>query len=121
VAETCLRSARQARAGIREVRRILVTPTPEMLDLCQPFLTEAIARLKEIESAIRAGKEPGTRHLRAELGDLRKDLAQVNALLAQAAAFHSGWVRLLATITEGYDRKGEPGQRPPIRRISMEG
>jgi hypothetical protein len=119
--EVYLDWARKARAGIREVRRVLVAPTPETLARCQPYLAESIARLKELEEAVHSGQARGMKKLCAELSELRKDLRQVGALLNQASAFHLGWARLFAAMTAGYNRRGEPACREPIRRISIRG
>jgi hypothetical protein len=89
--------------------------------MCQPYLAASIARLKELETAVRSGENGHGKVLRTELRRLRKELAQANALLEHAASFHSGWMRLLASITGGYNPQGEPARREPIRRISIQG
>jgi hypothetical protein len=89
--------------------------------MCQPYLAESIKRLKELEMAIRSGASGPGKVLRTELRRLGKELAQANALLEHAASFHSGWMRLLASTTGGYNPQGEPARREPIRRVSIQG
>ena len=89
--------AQEARRCVGKMRQKLLCPTPEALESGAGDLAEAIRCLQRLEADLnsRPHAEPAARAaLEAEIGSLRRDLQQVNALLEQSAKFYEGWARL---------------------------
>jgi len=105
---------------VRQARAHLVSPTPENLDQCRTRLDEAVSQLRRLQSALPSGNFRDDASLRAPLGELRAEIARLNILLDGAAAFHTGWVRLAASMVAGYTADGTPGQPEPARRVWLE-
>jgi len=112
---------RQAQAILRQVRQLLLSPTPQSLEHSAPHLEAAAGCLKALEHALRAGAAPPRQSVLPELSELRRQVLLVQALLQQAGAFYVGWARLLAATLGGYTPQGEPAVPPAVRRLSMEG
>ena len=81
--------ARQARRGLLLVRQRLLNPTARELESCEPHLRSAIASLERLQGELEKADSPTRSELRTELSALRSELAQVNALMHNAAAFHA--------------------------------
>ena len=113
-----LQCVKQARRSIRLIRQRLLNPTPRVMDTCVPHFKVAIDCLAQLQSLL--GSETsitfGRRVLRAEIVDLRAELAQVNALMNNAAAFYQGLAQLMASGEDemaGYTPAGVlAGPRP---------
>ena len=90
-----VRDIEEAGQRVEAIRRRMLRPTPETLDTCQADLGSAIAAMHRVESALRCN--PTTQpDAPAELDRFRRNLAQVNALMRNAARFYSGWARLIS-------------------------
>lgn len=105
---------------VREARAQLVSPTPENLDECRRRVEEAVNVLRQLQTGLSSGNFRRDSSLRAPLGQLRAEIARLNILLDGAAAFHTGWVRLAASMVAGYTADGTPGQPEPTRRLWLE-
>lgn len=101
-----------ARASLRDARRLLLRPTVSSLEESAARLGAAVDALREYRPG------PGAD---AELAELRKEVSVAAALVEGAAAFYSGWARVLFTAACGYTARGEPAAPGPVRRISVEG
>ncbi len=126
---------RQARRKLRQVRQILLTPSPEQLGECGPVLEEAAdllasllkdgmssargpIRLMELRQELR----PELRlELGAELQVLRRELTVVTALMQQAAGYYLGWAQMLGAAISGYTSEGEVPPLAVESRFSVEG
>jgi len=87
--------ARQARRSLSLVRQRLLNPTARALESCRPHLGTAIDSLVRLQSELEKAESQTKSELRAELSALRSELAQVNALMQNAAAFHAMLAHLL--------------------------
>ena len=114
---------RGARRKLRQVRQILMTPSPEQLGECGPVLEEAA----DLLGSLLEGGMSGTRGsllvplLREELQVLRRELTVVTALMQQAAGYYLGWAKMLGAAIGGYTNHGDV---PPLvveSRLSVEG
>lgn len=105
---------------VREARARLISPTPENLEECRRRVDDAVNVLREVQTGLSAGGHRRYASLRAPLGELRAEIARLNILLDGAAAFHSGWVRLAASMVAGYKADGTPGPTEPARRVWLE-
>jgi hypothetical protein len=113
-------AVRQLQAMVREARMRLTAPTIENLDDCRGRLEEAISLLRQLQTGLPSGNPQRDTALRAPLGELRAEIARVNILLDGAAAFHTGWVRLAASMVAGYKADGNPAQPESIRNVWLE-
>src|ERR1700686_5206148 len=89
---------RAARASLQKFRLKLLRPSIAALESGSADLMNAVECLERLEPILRSrGPRPvGVEQaLRLEVGGLRRDLQQVNALLAGAGRFYQGWSRLL--------------------------
>src|SRR3981189_2227450 len=78
---------RGARRKLRQVRQILMTPSPEQLGECGPVMEEAAVLLRSlVVSGMRGARRPlPGPELHEELKVLRRELTVVTALMEQAA------------------------------------
>ena len=94
-----LECARQARRSVQLVRLRLLYPTPKILESCAPHLRTAIDSLERLQQHLATPESSSlreTKAVRVEMSELRRELAQVNALMQQASAFHAALSNLLA-------------------------
>lgn len=114
---------RGARRKLRQVRQILMTPSPEQLGECGPVLEEAadlLGSLLEGGMSSARGSLP-VPLLHEELQVLRRELTVVTALMQQAAGYYLGWAQMLGAAIGGYTNHGDV---PPLvveSRLSVEG
>src|SRR5260370_24529852 len=93
-----IESARQARRSIHLIRQRLLNPTAKALESCTPHLRAAIASLERLQHELETPESqtsPDRNVLRTEMSELRRELAQVNALMQNASAFHAAMSYLL--------------------------
>jgi len=120
-----LQCVKQARRSIRLIRQRLLNPTPKVMEICVPHFKVAIDCLAQLHGLL--GSETsitfGRTVLRAEIVDLRAELAQVNALMNNAAAFYAGLAQLMGNGDEdmaGYTAAGVMATATPVR-LQLEG
>src|SRR5262249_41543770 len=118
--DAMLSRVRKARKCAADVRNALKTSRPEELEQALPPLAEAIACLREVESAIASG-EATTPELRAELALLREDLERIENLLNHGMAIQGGLMRILAAALGGYTESGEPSPVKTAGDVSISG
>ena len=111
-------AVRALQSMVREARACLTAPTIENLDDCRGGLEEAAEALGQLQARLRRGD--GNRALALPLGTLRAEIAQLAVLLDGAAAFHTGWVRLAASMISGYTADGSPAQPAARSRVVLE-
>jgi|SRR5215472_4653228 hypothetical protein len=105
---------------VHDARMQLTAPTPEKLDDCRRRLDEAVELFRQMQTNLPSGNFYRDSALRAQLGELRAEIARLTILLDGAAVFHTGWVRLAASMVAGYTADGMPGQPEPARRVWLE-
>lgn len=113
-------AVKQLQEMVRNARALLIAPTPENLNECRRRVEKAVHLLRQLQTGLPSGDVQHDSSLRAPLGELRAEIARLSTLLESAAAFHSGWVRLAASMTAGYTADGTPGRPEPMRRVWME-
>ena len=106
-------SARQARRSLFLVRQRLLNPTAKALESCTPHLRTAVDSLARLQGQLEnAGSRPRP-ELRTEGLALRRDLAQVNALMQSACAFHAALAYLITPQVDDSIRYVAGGVIPP--------
>jgi hypothetical protein len=98
---------------------LLTSPAPESLDKCSAALESAAARLASLQPALPT--LAGDPELVAETWLLRHGILRAEALLANAAAWHSRWREIVAVRTAGYRRDGAPAEPPAPGRLCLTG
>ena len=114
---------RGARRKLRQVRQILITPSPEQLGECGPVLEEAADLLGSLLVSGMSGARgplPGP-ELHEELKVLRRELTVVTALMEQAAGYYLGWAQMLGAAVGGYTNHGDVPPLTVESRLSVEG
>jgi hypothetical protein len=110
---------RGARRKLRQVREILMKPSPEQLGECGPVLEEAVELLGSLLEGRKSG--PGIPLLADEVHGLRRDLSVVTALMKQAAGYYLGWAQMLGATANGYTNRGEIPPLTTRPQLSIEG
>ena len=117
-----LDQARQSRRSLERVRSRLLSPSVDALENCVSDLQIAVANLQMLESQVTSSQPRAPdwrRPLEFEMAGLRRELREVNELLAGAARFYQGWARLLSTASDqapaNYTAQGMAGSPIPIR------
>ena len=113
-------TVKQLQEMVRDARLQLISPTPQNLSDCRLRVDEAVNLLRQLQTGLPSGDMRRDSSLRAPLGELRAEITRLNTLLESAAAFHTGWVRLAASMVAGYTADGTPGQPEPARRVWLE-
>jgi hypothetical protein len=114
----------QARDQLRQVRRLLLNPNPRQVERCAPLLQEAAGCLRNLQQMAQQDQlqDPAERReLRRELGEVRREMEQVQILLQNASKFYLGWAQLLGAAAQTYSADGSFGQITGPQRLSVEG
>ena len=117
------RSIKAARRSLETVRRRLLHPTLEAFCRCQDDIESTILSMRQVEARLQSGpKMRKTVQIAAgaELHRLRRELAQVNALLQNAGQFYSGWALLILPqddVAANYTPAGTTAERPERRMV----
>jgi hypothetical protein len=106
---------RTARASLQKFRLKLLRPSVAVLQSGSTDLALAIECLRQLEPVLSSqGPRPAVleRALGLEVSGLRRELAQVNALMEGAGKFYEGWARLLFPTSDdgaaNYALDGKP-------------
>jgi hypothetical protein len=120
-----LECVKQARRSLRLIRQRLLNPTPKVMEMCVPHFNVAIDCLAQLQGLLRSETSIifGRGTLRAEIVELRAELAQVRALMNNAAVFYQGLGQLMGGGEEdmaGYTAAGLLATSTPAR-LQLEG
>jgi hypothetical protein len=109
-----------AREKLDQACALLLSPSPEALDLCTPLLQAAIAHVTACQAAIGspAQAEPDAS---AEGRRLHAAVRRARCLLEAAATYHQNWARRMGAMSAGYDGRGEPALVERGRRLILQG
>jgi hypothetical protein len=113
-------TAQRLQRVVADARQLLTEPTVENLNECRSRLEGAVKELQQLQTTVPSGNFRRDAALRAPLGSLRTEIARLTILLDGAAAFHTGWVRLAASMAAGYTAAGTPGEPEPNRSLWLE-
>jgi hypothetical protein len=114
----------KAQAEIAQVRQLLLSPSPEALDQCMPFLQSAIAQINSHRLGL-LKRAPDQRELNQtklnQALQLRESTRQIGALLEGAARFHQNWIRRRNAMLCGYASDGNPAASSTRSLLAIEG
>ena len=107
--------ARLTRADLDEVREALLDPSLGTLLDAAPVLERSAEALRMLERSVRCGTDVDAisrSRLRNEILGLRRSLDGVQALISNAASFHTGWAGLVGACATSYSPVGNPVYAP---------
>ena len=114
-------------AEIGQVRRLLSeasdwlkTPDSASVSSCADCLDQAVDRLLVFEVHAQRADPVERPILLSQMHELRRELHQVGALLAQAAQLQIGWAQLLGAVPTRYDSQGQTVEAP-VCSVKVEG
>jgi hypothetical protein len=108
-----------ARSAAEQSCRLLLTPTPEILDRCAATLSVAIGELANSRDVLAAFQgDPG---VLAEMRQIRSKVSLAHRLLENAAAYHSQWNQILVSMLQGYSADGTVPTTARPGRLAVEG
>jgi hypothetical protein len=108
-----------AREAVEQVCAWLEAPSPNNLDRSAAALAAAAATLSGQDSWLPAAR--GNPQAIAEAWGLRRGVSLARKLLDSANRYHSGWRRIRAVMTDGYQPGGASTPAPPAGTISLQG
>jgi hypothetical protein len=116
-ARECLRAAR---AGMRQVKRLLAQPTPDAADESAALLRDVEVQLGCVAAILRSGArpEPG---VRAGVEELQSEVAVLAAFFSGADKMLSGWLDAVRTRRGGYTHRGQAAPLTLVKKLSVEG
>ncbi|HTR34842.1 MAG TPA: hypothetical protein VMH80_02995 [Bryobacteraceae bacterium] len=112
-----------ARAGMREIKRLLSQPSAEMAD-------QAVIILRDVEiqlgcvAALLKNNGNGTRpalEIRTEVEDLQEEVAVLARFLARADQMLAGWLQGVRTRRGGYTERGQAAPLVLVKKLTVEG
>jgi hypothetical protein len=106
--------------AVRHASQLLTEPSVANLDDCRGRIEQTVIAMHRLQAGLPSGNFKQDATLRRALGCLRADITLLTILLDGAAAFHSGWVRLAASMVAGYTAAGTPGQPELSRSVWLE-
>jgi hypothetical protein len=106
--------------AVHDASQLLTEPTVANLDDCRGRIEQAVTAMHQLQAGLPSGHFKQDAALRRPLWGLHADIARLTILLDGAAAFHTGWVRLAASMVAGYTADGTPGQPEPSRSVWLE-
>jgi len=116
-ARECLRAAR---AGMREVKRLLANPSAEAADESAALLRDVEIQLGCVAAILRrSGAQPNP-EIRAEVEELQREVALLAAFFSGANKMVSRWLDTVRS-RRGYTRRGEAAPLVLVQRMSVEG
>jgi hypothetical protein len=108
-----------ARSAVEQSCRLLLNPSPEVLDRCFQVLSVAVGDLAASRDLI--GPFKSDAGILAEVCEIRAKVRLAGCLLDNAAVYHSKWNRILTSMLQGYTARGEPPTVAQPGRLAVEG
>ena len=117
-AQECLRSAR---AGMRQVKRLLSQPTVEAADESAALLRDIEVQLGCVAAILRRDGAKPDAEIRAGVDALQSEVAGLAAFFAGADKMLSGWLNAVRSQRGGYTERGHAAPLVLVRKLSVEG
>lgn len=108
-----------ARSAVEQSCRLLLNPTPEVLDRCFQVLSVAAGELAASRDLMAPFR--GDAGVLAEICEIRVKVRLAGRLLETAASYHAKWNRILGSMLQGYTARGEPPAVARPGRLRVEG
>jgi hypothetical protein len=116
-AQECLRAAR---AGMRQVKRLIAQPTAEAADESATLLRDVEVQLGVVAAILRSGARPDP-VIRSGVEELQGEVAVLAAFFSGADRMLSGWLDAVRTRRGGYTQRGQAAPLVLVKKLSVEG
>jgi hypothetical protein len=116
-ARECLQAAR---AGMREVKRLLARPTAEAADESAALLRDVEIQLGCVAAILRQNGATPDAEIRAGVEELQREVASLAAFFNGASRMLPGWLDAVRS-RRGYTRRGEAAPLVLVKKLSVEG
>ena len=111
---------RAAKAGMRQVRRLLSEPSVENADQSGSILREVEVQLGCAAALLQHnGSQPGE-EFRLALEELQAEVAVLARFLSEADKLLSGWLRAVQTRRGGYTQRGQAAPLALVNKVAVE-
>jgi hypothetical protein len=117
-APECLQAAR---AGMRQVKRLLAQPSLEAADESAALLRDVEVQLGCVAAILRRNGAKPDAEIRAGVEELQREVAVLAAFLAGADRMLAGWLDAVRSRRGGYTARGQAAPLVLIRKLSVEG
>ena len=94
-----------AQHDVEDIRKLLITPTPESFEIVNQRLAQLASSLEQIKAELSAGKPPDSK-VTEFLGGLPAEMARVLTLMQAPVTFLIGLNVFLAAKFGSYDQTG---------------
>jgi len=117
-ARECLQAAR---LSMREVKRLLVKPTPEAADESAALLRDVEVQLGCVAAILRQNCAKPHADIRTGVEELQSEVAALAAFLTGADKMLTGWLDAIRSRRGGYTERGQAAPLMLVRKLSVEG
>ncbi len=114
----CLQAAR---VSMREVKRLLSSPSPEAADESASLLRDVEVQLGCVAAILGQNAAKPQPELRSGIEELQTEVAALAAFFAGADKMLSGWLSVIQTCRAGYTERGQAAPLMLVRKLSVEG
>lgn len=128
---TCMESAtaygdageclKAARAGMRQVKRLLSQPSVEAADESAALLRDIEVQLGCVAAILRRNDAKPDTEMREGVDALQHEVAVLAAFFAGADKMLSGWLNAVRSQRGGYTQRGQAAPLVLVRKLSVEG
>ncbi len=110
-----------ARAGMREVKRLLSQPSAEAADDSSVLLREVEIQLGCVAAILRNNDARPEGEIRAGVEELQTQVAVLAAFFAEADKMFTGWLQAVQSRRGGYTERGQAAPLVLVKKLSVKG
>jgi hypothetical protein len=112
---------RAAKAGMRQVKDVLVRPSPANADQAAAILREVEVQLGCAAAILEKNGPPLDGDFRSALEELQGEVATLARFLSGADKLLSDWLRAVQTRRGGYTHRGQAAPLVLVNKVTVEG
>ena len=112
---------RAAKAGMQQVKDLLVQPSPANADQAAAILREVEVRLGCAAAILEKNGPPPDGDFRSALEELQGEVATLARFLSGADKLLSDWLRAVQTRRGGYTHRGQAAPLVLVNKVTAEG
>ena len=117
-ARECLQAAR---AGMRQVKKLLSQPSAEAADESAALLRDVEVQLGCVAAILRQDGSRRDVEIRSGVEELQNEVAVLAAFFAEADKLFSGWLQAVRARRGGYTQQGQAAPLVLVKSLSVEG
>jgi hypothetical protein len=112
---------RVAKAGMQQVKDLLVRPSPANADQAAAILREVEVQLGCAAAILEKNGPPPDGEFRSALEELQGEVATLARFLSGADKLLSDWLRAVQTRRGGYTHRGQAAPLVLVNKVTVEG